>query len=70
MENGSFPRFIQSEQYKVVFGAASKQRGLGKHRKALRIKSTGDLPPHESKPISLHSELYLVHGLTPYMMMV
>ncbi|XP_040910234.1 regulator of G-protein signaling 21-like [Toxotes jaculatrix] len=34
MANGSFPRFIQSEQYKVLFDAASKQRGFGKHWKA------------------------------------
>ncbi|XP_022610951.1 regulator of G-protein signaling 21-like [Seriola dumerili] len=33
MANGSFPRFIQSDQYKVLFDAASKQRGLGKHWK-------------------------------------
>lgn len=59
MENDSFPRFIQSEQYKVLFIAASKPRGLGKHRKALRIKSTGDLIQHDSKPIILQSELSL-----------
>lgn len=40
MENGCFPRFIQSEHYKVLFDAASRQRGLGKHRRAMRIKST------------------------------
>lgn len=59
MENGSFPRFIQSEQYKVLFQAVSKPRGLCKHRKALKIKSTGDLIQHDSKPIILQSELYL-----------
>ncbi|KAM9349965.1 regulator of G-protein signaling 21-like [Symphorus nematophorus] len=59
MENCSFPRFIQSEQYKVLFDAASKPRGLGKHRKALKIKSTGDLIQHDSKPIILQSEFYL-----------
>lgn len=61
MENGSFPRFIQSEQYKVLFDATSKPRGPGKHRKALKIKSTGDLMQHDSKPIILQSELYLLH---------
>ncbi|XP_018532785.1 regulator of G-protein signaling 21 [Lates calcarifer] len=34
MENDSFPRFIQSEQYKVLFDAVSKQRGLGKQQQA------------------------------------
>lgn len=61
MENGSFPRFIQSEQYKVLFDAASKQRGLGKHRKVLRVKSTGDIIQHGSKPVSLRSDLRLFH---------
>ncbi|KAM7401055.1 hypothetical protein PAMA_005314 [Pampus argenteus] len=61
MENGSFSRFIQSEQYKVVFDAAPKQRGLGKHRKALRIKNTGDLIQHDSKAISLQGDLCLLH---------
>ncbi|XP_037643823.1 regulator of G-protein signaling 21-like [Sebastes umbrosus] len=61
MENGSFPRFIQSEQHRVLFDAASKQRGLGRHRKALKIRSTGDLMPRDSKPISLQSQLYLLH---------
>ncbi|XP_029308655.1 regulator of G-protein signaling 2-like isoform X2 [Cottoperca gobio] len=55
MENGSFPRFIQSEQYKVLFDATSKQRGHGKHRKALEIRRT------DSKPISLQCELCLLH---------
>ncbi|XP_030257769.1 regulator of G-protein signaling 21-like [Sparus aurata] len=59
MENGSFPRFIQSEQYKVLFDATSKPRGPGKHRTALKIKSTGDLMQHDSKPIILQRELYL-----------
>ncbi|CAK6952209.1 regulator of G-protein signaling 21-like [Scomber scombrus] len=53
MENGSFPRFIQSEQYKVLFDAAPKQRELRKHRKALKIRNTGDRIQHDSKPISL-----------------
>lgn len=57
MENGSFPRFIQSEQYKVLSDAASKHRGLGRHRKALKIRSTRDLMQHDSKPISLQCEL-------------
>ncbi|XP_035525879.1 regulator of G-protein signaling 21-like [Morone saxatilis] len=56
MENGSFPRFIQSEQYKVLFDAASKP---GKRRKALKIKSTGALIQHDSKPTILQSELHL-----------
>lgn len=59
MENGSFPRFIQSEQYKVLFDAASEPRGLLKHRKAFKMKSTGDLIQHDSKPIILQSDLYL-----------
>lgn len=53
MENDSFPRFIQSEQYKVLFDAASKPRGIGKHRKALKIRSAGVLIQHNSKPISV-----------------
>lgn len=61
MKNGSFPRFIHSEQYKVLFDAAYKQRGLGKHWKALKIRSTGDLMQHDSQPISLQCELYLLH---------
>ncbi|XP_069020650.1 regulator of G-protein signaling 21-like [Embiotoca jacksoni] len=59
MENGSFPRFNQSEQYKVLFDAALKQRGHGKHRKALRIKSAGDIIQHDSKPVGLRSDLCL-----------
>uniref|UniRef100_A0A3P9IW64 RGS domain-containing protein n=1 Tax=Oryzias latipes TaxID=8090 RepID=A0A3P9IW64_ORYLA len=42
MENDSFSRFLQSEHYKVLTGAASKPRGLRKHRAAMRIKSAGD----------------------------
>ncbi|XP_059200392.1 regulator of G-protein signaling 21-like isoform X2 [Centropristis striata] len=61
MENDSFPRFIQSEQYKVLFDAASKHGGLGKHRKALKIRSTGDLMQLDSKPIRPQCELYLLH---------
>lgn len=61
MENGSFPRFIQSEQYKALFDAAPKQRGLGRHRQASEIKSTGDLTQHDCKPIVLQSDLYLLH---------
>lgn len=53
MENGSFSRFIQSEQHKVLFDAAPKRRGLEKHRKALKIRNTGDLIQHDSKAISL-----------------
>uniref|UniRef100_A0A665TCY8 Regulator of G protein signaling 2 n=1 Tax=Echeneis naucrates TaxID=173247 RepID=A0A665TCY8_ECHNA len=34
MVNGSFPRFIESEQYNVLCGAASEQRGLWKQWKA------------------------------------
>ncbi|XP_040000171.1 regulator of G-protein signaling 21-like [Xiphias gladius] len=34
MANGAFPRFIKSEQYKVLCDAASKQRGFGKRWKA------------------------------------
>ncbi|XP_075954044.1 regulator of G-protein signaling 21-like [Anarhichas minor] len=61
MENCSFPRFTQSEQYKVLLAAAAKQRGLPKHRKALKIRSTGDPMQHDSKPISLQCEVYLLH---------
>ncbi|KAI3375194.1 hypothetical protein L3Q82_021686 [Scortum barcoo] len=57
MENDSFPRFTQSEQYKILFDAASKPRGLGKHRKALKTKSTGDLLQYDSKPIMPQSDL-------------
>lgn len=62
MENDSFPRFTQSEQYKVLLDAASKQRGLGKHRKALKTKSTGDLLQYDSKPIMTQSDLYFWHN--------
>lgn len=62
MENSSFPRFVQSEQYKVLFDAASKPRGLERHRKALKIKNTGALIQPDSKPIILHSKLYLCTG--------
>lgn len=51
MENGSFPRFIQSEQYQVLFHAGSS--GLGKHRKAFKMKCTGDLIQPDSKSIIL-----------------
>ncbi|XP_072220130.1 regulator of G-protein signaling 21-like [Leuresthes tenuis] len=42
MEHGSFPRFIQSELYKVLIDAASEQRGLRKRSMALRIKTAGN----------------------------
>ncbi|XP_070701606.1 regulator of G-protein signaling 21-like [Pempheris klunzingeri] len=61
MENGSFPRFIQSEQYKAMFDTAPKQRGLGKHRQALKIKSAGDLIQHDSNPIILQRDFYFTH---------
>uniref|UniRef100_A0A3Q3XA56 RGS domain-containing protein n=1 Tax=Mola mola TaxID=94237 RepID=A0A3Q3XA56_MOLML len=51
MENGSFPRFIQSEQYKGLCHASSS--GLGKHRKPFQMKCTGDSVRHDSKPIIL-----------------
>ncbi|KAI4809058.1 hypothetical protein KUCAC02_017973 [Chaenocephalus aceratus] len=60
MENDSFPRFIESEQYKVVFDAASKQRGHGKHRKALEIRRSRDLMQPDSKAINMQCELYLL----------
>ena len=50
LENDSFPCLIQFEQCKVLFDAASKQRGLRKDRKALKIRSTGYLMLHDSKP--------------------
>ncbi|KAK5859516.1 hypothetical protein PBY51_021068 [Eleginops maclovinus] len=53
MENDSFPRFIESEQYEVLFDAASKQRGHGKHRKALEIRRSRDLTQHDSKAINM-----------------
>ncbi|KAG7227248.1 hypothetical protein INR49_013908 [Caranx melampygus] len=40
MANGSFPRFIQSSQYKVLFDAASKERGLKKHWKTRQKPDT------------------------------
>ncbi|XP_017275717.1 regulator of G-protein signaling 2 isoform X1 [Kryptolebias marmoratus] len=42
MENGSFPRFTQTEQYKVFISATFKQIGLRKHRMAVRIKTPGE----------------------------
>ncbi|XP_071348381.1 regulator of G-protein signaling 21-like [Trachinotus anak] len=48
MANGSFPRFIQSEQYRVLFDAASKRRGLGKHWKARHRADTS--PSLEMSP--------------------
>ncbi|XP_030015459.1 regulator of G-protein signaling 21-like isoform X2 [Sphaeramia orbicularis] len=62
MENGSFQRFIHSEQYKVLSDAALKQKGLRKHRKALKTKSTGDLLQPDSKAILLQRDLHLWHG--------
>ncbi|XP_061588890.1 regulator of G-protein signaling 5-like [Cololabis saira] len=41
MENDSFPRFIQSERYKVLIDATSKQKGLKKPRMAWRLKTVG-----------------------------
>ncbi|KAL3054648.1 hypothetical protein OYC64_017558 [Pagothenia borchgrevinki] len=60
MENNSFPRFNESEQYKVLFDAASKQRGHGKHRKALAIRRSRDLMQPDSKAINMQCELYLL----------
>ncbi|XP_026169617.1 regulator of G-protein signaling 21-like [Mastacembelus armatus] len=63
MENGSFLRFIQSEQYKVLFGAVSKQRGHGSPRKALKLKSTGNVitRQHDSKLNTLQNGLGLLN---------
>ncbi|KAM3866022.1 regulator of G-protein signaling 21-like [Diretmus argenteus] len=47
MENDSFPRFIQSDQYKDLFDAASRPRSFGKHRRAFKMKSTVDLMQHD-----------------------
>lgn len=60
MENDSFPRFIQSEQYKVLLEATSKQRGFTKTWKVLKMKSTRNLIQRDSPPISLSFE----QGLT------
>ncbi|PWA17448.1 hypothetical protein CCH79_00011349 [Gambusia affinis] len=39
MENCSFPRFTETEPYKLFINSLSKQRGLKKKRMAVRIKS-------------------------------
>ncbi|XP_005802485.1 regulator of G-protein signaling 2-like [Xiphophorus maculatus] len=39
MENCSFPRFTETEPYKLFINSLSKQRGLQKKRTAVRIKS-------------------------------
>lgn len=62
MENDSFPRFIQSEQYKILLDSASELRGIGKHRKALKMKSTGELIRHNSNPITLESKFFSLHN--------
>ncbi|KAM9845352.1 regulator of G-protein signaling 21-like [Aulostomus maculatus] len=59
MQNGAYTRFIQSGRFKLQHDTTSQQRSLEKHQKALRIKSAGDLIQHKSKPITLHSDLYL-----------
>ena len=61
MENGSFPRFIQSEQYKGLCHAGSS--GLGKHRKPFQVKCTGDSVRHDSKPIILSWALFFAQGM-------
>lgn len=46
MENGSFPRFIQSEQYKVL---VQVQAGLGrKLKKNINVMCVGDLRGSEA----------------------
>lgn len=39
MENCSFPRFTETETYKLFIDSISKQRGLKRNRKAVRMKS-------------------------------
>ncbi|XP_037537209.1 regulator of G-protein signaling 5-like [Nematolebias whitei] len=56
MENDSFPRFTQTEQYKVFIDATFKQRGFRKHRMAVRIK----LPKEDFGGNMLQSSLLLL----------
>lgn len=51
MENGSFPRFLQSEQYRGLFHAGSG--GRGKHRKVFRTKSAEGVIERGPKTIIL-----------------
>lgn len=51
MENDSFPRFLQSEQYQGLFHAGSG--GRGKHRKAFRTKSAEGVIERGPKTIIL-----------------
>ncbi|XP_015226877.1 regulator of G-protein signaling 21-like [Cyprinodon tularosa] len=39
MENCSFPRFIETEPYKIFMNSISKQTGIKRNRVAVRIKS-------------------------------
>lgn len=51
MENGSFPRFIQSEQFKVLVHAGLNCRV--KQRKAFKIQCNGELIQNDSKRVML-----------------
>lgn len=74
LENAALLCVIHSKQYKDLCDAASKQRGFGKHCRALRIKSTRNIIQHDSKPASLHSDLcvrsfFFLHKLTSFVLL-
>ncbi|XP_041659535.1 regulator of G-protein signaling 21-like [Cheilinus undulatus] len=62
MENDAFPRFIQSEQHRVLLSADSQHRCREKLQKAWRTKSTGDQRQHDLNSVSLQHDLYLLHN--------
>ncbi|XP_029970736.1 regulator of G-protein signaling 21-like [Salarias fasciatus] len=60
MENGAFPRFLQSEQYKLSLASTLKQRGLGKSCKASRKMKAGGVIQRDSKAVVLWNDLCLL----------
>ncbi|KAM4728614.1 regulator of G-protein signaling 21-like [Anableps anableps] len=54
MENCSFPRFIETESYKLFINSISNQRGLKKNRMAVRIK--GPVEDFRVNPLLLVSK--------------
>ncbi|CAN9503140.1 unnamed protein product [Ophioblennius macclurei] len=61
MENGAFPRFLESQQYKLLLDSTLKQRGLGKHCKASRKMKARGIIRQDSKPVVLWNDLSLLH---------
>lgn len=61
MQNGAFPRFLQSEQFKLLFASTRKQRGFGRQSKVSRKVNAPGIIHQDSDPVILWNDLCLLH---------